>query len=516
MAGTYLTEAQEVRSSALYLSPVDLEGLENDLSTSCGSGYRYLSLKAAPLLDGSRSANPHPHCGRWAFDIDGLVFVTAIPCEGTSRARSMREAREVLDAALSRSIELAHERGWVAAGHGAVSGSGASASSPRPSHAHLHTSAAPGAPLRSQRDAALLGSPLSAVATGDRIPVSRPKQSGENVAGDATKVACSADIRTLDAALDAAHYTRVPQWVLSGSLPLTISERILIADILDVMGAGSSLSYKADRDRLHARTGLKLSTVTAALHGLASRGVLAAVPGARGRFTVVWRSLARLCAGCAEGARVLGAALTEPDIRRRLSDVSRSLAVPVWAIQLCGATQAALLLAKAWAVAHTGGDGLVWAAGTTLASWLPGNERSLRRARADLAAQGLTEATAQYAYSRLYNHGIARNKTVEFRVTTLGLARALTVRGIDFGADLTAVVSSFFAADADVRRDAALWDASQARKAHLRALRRRIAVLALQGDSAALYARLMTDAGSTSRVPAPWRMTPLRALLPAA
>ncbi len=494
MNGTFLTEAQEVRSSALHLSPVDLEGLDNDLASSWGSGYRYLSLKAAPLLDGSRSANPHPHCGRWAFDIDGLVFVTAIPCEGSSRTRSMREAREVLDAVLARSLDLARAHGW--AGHESTGAPCAPAAS--------RTNATATAPLRTRRDAARLGSPLADPTQGSRRPA------GHALTSDPRSTA--QDVRELDATLDAAHYTRLPQWVLSGSLALTVSERILLADVLDVMGRGSSLSYEADRSRLLARTGLKASTVTAALRNLVSKGALVAVAGARGRFTVAWQTLAELARTSEEGSRTLGSALTEADIRRRLSDTSRSLALPVWAVQLCGATQAALLLSKAWAMAHGGGDGLVWAAGTTLASWLPGNERSLRRARADLAAQGLVQATGQYTYSRLYNHGAARNKTVEFRVTPCGLARALAVRGIDFGADLSGIVRSFFASDPDVRREAALWDVAQADKARLRKLRRHIAVLALQGDSAALCARIMMDAGATSRVPAPWRSAPLRAL----
>ena len=88
MIEAFDTQAWEVRSAALRLSPVDLEGLDRDLAYSHGAGYRYLSLKASPILAGARSANPHPHCGRWAFDIDGLVFVTAIPYEaGATPAR---------------------------------------------------------------------------------------------------------------------------------------------------------------------------------------------------------------------------------------------------------------------------------------------------------------------------------------------------------------------------------------------------------------------------------------------
>ena len=87
MIEAFGTEAWEVRSAALCLSPVDLEGLDNDLTSSRGSGYRYLSLKAQSLLDGTRSPNPHPHCGRWAFVSDGFVCVTAIPYDSASRSR---------------------------------------------------------------------------------------------------------------------------------------------------------------------------------------------------------------------------------------------------------------------------------------------------------------------------------------------------------------------------------------------------------------------------------------------
>ncbi len=511
MTVTALTETQEVRSSALRLSPVDLEGLEYDLSRSCGSGFRYLSLKAPSLLAGARSANPHPHCGHWAFDIDGFVFVTAIPCAQGARARSMREAREVLDAVLSRSLELASAHGWSdgdSVSQYCTSNLSAPAANACVTHAAATADLGVGTPLRSRRDVAAAGS-FGGAQSATRQHAGRPRSNHSDSAP-------ASNARELDAVLDAAHYTRLPQWALAGSLPLTVSERVLLADVMDVMGSGSSLSYKADRDRLYARTGLKPSTATAALRGLTSKGLLLAVPAARGRFTVAWQALAEFVRGCAQGARALGAALTEADIRRRLSDTARGLAVPVWALQLCGATQAALLLAKAWAMAHGGADGLVWASGATLSTWLPGNERSLRRARAELAEQGLTQATAQYTYSRLYNHGIARNKTVEFRVSPCALARALVVRGIDFGADLTAHVASLFALDADVRRDAALWDTLQAKKTRLAMLRRKVAGMALQGDSAALCARLMLDAGTASRTPAPWRTAPLKALPPAA
>ena len=528
MIEAFGTEAWEVRSAALCLSPVDLEGLDNDLTSSHGSGYRYLSLRAQALLDGTRSPNPHPHCGRWAFDIDGFVFVTAIPYDSASRSRGAREAREILDATLTRALDLAQANEWGASNHtlletrngtrrDATRASGVAARVSDPtvvsntrealSARSRHAVTAAGIcsqskiDASSRRDAAPTATGRTAAGSSDRSSVAGNHQS---------------DTRALDAALDAAHYTRLPQWTLSGELALTVSERILLADALDVMGSGSSLSYKADRARIHARTGLKASTATAALRGLCAKRLLLPVTGARGRFTVAWTELAAFARQTKEGARATGSALTEADVRRRLSDTNRSLALPVWAVQLCGATEAALVLAKAWAVGHGGGDGCLWAAGTTLSTWLPGNERSLRRARASLAQDGLAQATAQYSYSRLYNYGIARNKTVEICVTAPMIARALVVRGIDFGADLTAIAASFFNGDVSVRLDAATWDAQRASWTYARRVRRALAMLALQGSPAALCARTMVDAGTTSRETAPWRTSLLKALPPAA
>ena len=528
MIEAFGTEAWEVRSAALCLSPVDLEGLDNDLTSSHGSGYRYLSLRAQALLDGTRSPNPHPHCGRWAFDIDGFVFVTAIPYDSASRSRGAREAREILDATLTRALDLAQANEWGASNHtlletrngtrrDATRASGVAARVSDPtvvsntrealSARSRHAVTAAGIcsqskiDASSRRDAAPTATGRTAAGSSDRSSVAGNHQS---------------DTRALDAALDAAHYTRLPQWTLSGELALTVSERILLADALDVMGSGSSLSYKADRARIYARTGLKASTATAALRGLCAKRLLLPVAGARGRFTVAWTELAAFARQSKEGARSTGSALTEADVRCRLSDTSRSLALPVWAVQLCGATEAALVLAKAWAVGHGGGDGCLWAAGTTLSTWLPGNERSLRRARASLAQDGLAQATAQYSYSRLYNYGIARNKTVEICVTAPMIARALVVRGIDFGADLTAIAASFFNGDVSVRLDAATWDAQRASWTYARRVRRALAMLALQGSPAALCARTMVDAGTTSRETAPWRTSRLKALPPAA
>ena len=528
MIEAFGTEAWEVRSAALCLSPVDLEGLDNDLTSSHGSGYRYLSLRAQALLDGTRSPNPHPHCGRWAFDIDGFVFVTAIPYDSASRSRGAREAREILDATLTRALDLAQANEWGASNHtlletrngtrrDATQASGVAARVSDPtvvsntrealSARSRHAVTAAGIcsqskiDASSRRDAAPTATGRTAAGSSDRSSVAGNHQS---------------DTRALDAALDAAHYTRLPQWTLSGELALTVSERILLADALDVMGSGSSLSYKADRARIYARTGLKASTATAALRGLCAKRLLLPVAGARGRFTVAWTELAAFARQSKEGARATGSALTEADVRCRLSDTSRSLALPVWAVQLCGATEAALVLAKAWAVGHGGGDGCLWAAGTTLSTWLPGNERSLRRARASLAQDGLAQATAQYSYSRLYNYGIARNKTVEICVTAPMIARALVVRGIDFGADLTAIAASFFNGDVSVRLDAATWDAQRASWTYARRVRRALAMLALQGSPAALCARTMVDAGTTSRETAPWRTSRLKALPPAA
>lgn len=524
MIEAFGTEAWEVRSAALCLSPVDLEGLDNDLTSSHDSGYRYLSLKAQALLDGTRSPNPHPHCGRWAFDIDGFVFVTAIPYDSASRSRGAREAREILDATLTRALDLAQANEWGASNHtlletrngtrrDATQASGVAdptvvsntreALSARSRHAVTAAGICSQSKIdaSSRRDAAPTATGRTAAGSSDRSPIAGNHQP---------------DTRALDAALDAAHYTRLPQWTLSGKLALTVSERILLADALDVMGSGSSLSYKADRARIYARTGLKASTAAAALRGLCAKRLLLPVAGARGRFTVAWTELAAFARQSKEGARATGSALTEADVRRRLSDTNQSLALPVWAVQLCGATEAALVLAKAWAVGHGGGDGCLWAAGTTLSTWLPGNERSLRRARASLAQDGLAQATAQYSYSRLYNYGIARNKTVEICVTAPMIARALVVRGIDFGADLTAIAASFFNGDVSVRLDAATWDAQRASWTYARRVRRTLAMLALQGSPAALCARTMVDAGTTSRETAPWRTSLLKALPPAA
>ncbi len=527
MIEAFGTEAWEVRSAALCLSPVDLEGLDNDLTSSHGSGYRYLSLKAQSLLDGTRSPNPHPHCGRWAFDIDGFVFVTAIPYDSASRSRGAREAREILDATLTRALDLAQANEWGTSNHtlletrngtrrNATQASGVAA---RVSDPTVVSNTREALSARSRRAVTAAG-----ICSQNKIDASSrrdaaPTATGRTAAGSSDRSPIAGnhqpDTRALDAALDAAHYTRLPQWTLSGELALTVSERILLADALDVMGSGSSLSYKADRARIYARTGLKASTATAALRGLCAKRLLLPVTGTRGRFTVAWPELAAFARQSKEGARATGSALTEADLRRRLSDTNRSLALPVWAVQLCGATEAALVLAKAWAVGHGGGDGRLWAAGTTLSTWLPGNERSLRRARASLAQDGLAQTTAQYSYSRLYNYGFARNKTVEICATAPMIARALVVRGIDFGADLTAIAASFFNNDVSVRRDAAAWDAQRASWTYARRVRRALAMLALQGSPAALCARTMVDAGTTSRETAPWRTSLLKALPPA-
>ena len=529
MIEAFDTEAWEVRSAALCLSPVDLEGLDNDLTSSHGSGYRYLSLKAQALLDGTRSPNPHPHCGRWAFDIDGFVFVTAIPYDSTARSRGAREAREILDATLTRALDLAQANEWSAPNHSLLEtrnvtrrdATRASGVATKVSNPTVGSNTRKALSARSRHTVTVAGvCSQSKIGASSRRPAaaSTATRHGRAKDSDRSPVADNRqpDTRALDAALDAAHYTRLPQWVLSGELALTVSERILLADALDVMGSGSSLSYKADRARIYARTGLKASTATAALRGLCAKHLLLPVVGARGRFTVAWTELAALARQSKEGTRATGSALTESDMRHRLSDTSRSLALPVWAVQLCGATEAALVLAKAWAVGHGGGDGCLWAAGTTLSTWLPGNERSLRRARASLAQDGLAQATAQYSYSRLYNYGIARNKTVEICVTAPIIARALVVRGIDFGADITAIAASFFNSDATVRRDAAAWEAQRASSTYMRRVRRALAMLALQGSPAALCARVMVDAGTTSRTAAPWRTSRLKALPPAA
>ena len=247
MIEAFGTETWEVRSAALRLSPVDLEGLDNDLTFCHGSGYRYLSLKAQSLLDGTRSPNPHPHCGRWAFDIDGFVFVTAIPYDSASRSRGAREAREILDATLTRALNLAQANEWGASNHtlletrngtrlAATRASGVAARVSDPtvvsntrealSARSRHAVTAAGIcsqskiDASSRRDAAPTATGRTAAGSFDRSPIAGNHQP---------------DTRALDAALDAAHYTRLPQWTLSGELALTVSERILLADALDVM-----------------------------------------------------------------------------------------------------------------------------------------------------------------------------------------------------------------------------------------------------------------------------------------
>ena len=344
MIEAFGTEAWEVRSAALCLSPVDLEGLDNDLTSSHGSGYRFLSLRAQALLDGTRSPNPHPHCGRWAFDIDGFVFVTAIPYDSASRSRGAREAREILDATLTRALNLAQANEWGASNHtlletrngtrcDATQASGVAA---RVSDPTVVSNTREALSARSRHAVTAAGicsqSKIDASSRRDAAPTATGRTAAESF--DRSPIAGNhqPDTRALDAALDAAHYTRLPQWTLSGELALTVSERILLADALDVMGSGSSLSYKADRARIYAHTGLKASTATAALRGLCAKRLLLPVTGARGRFTVAWTELAAFARQSKEGARSTGSALTEADVRRRLSDTNRSLALPVWAV----------------------------------------------------------------------------------------------------------------------------------------------------------------------------------------
>ena len=222
MIEAFGTEAWEVRSAALCLSPVDLEGLDNDLTSSHGSGYRYLSLRAQALLDGTRSPNPHPHCGRWAFDIDGFVFVTAIPYDSASRSRGAREAREILDATLTRALDLAQANEWGASNHtlletrngtrrDATRASGVAARVSDPTVVS-NTREAPSARSRHAVTAAGICSQSKIDASSRRDAA--PTATGRTAAGssDRSSVAGNhqSDTRALDAALDAAHYTRLP------------------------------------------------------------------------------------------------------------------------------------------------------------------------------------------------------------------------------------------------------------------------------------------------------------------
>lgn len=468
MGDTIIGKAVRARAAAMAISPATLEDLEADVSCTGGLAYGFLALKAPAILDGSRNANPLCFGDLWAFDIDDFVLVTSIPYGMGPR---YRDAQDVLEAALRRSLQVA--RCDEAAQN---------------SQLILDTS---WGVSRAGTSAAGRPSPNPASPAGDRGPAQ------------------------LDAILSSYHYTALPAWLLDGRAELTISERILLADILDVTASGCVLSYMVEYDRIRSRTGLKATTVAHALRGLCAHGVLARVARTKGRYTLSWEALADLARRSPLGSEAVGAAMTEADVRRRLTNRRRSLAVPNWAVELCGATEAALLLSKGWAMAHGSSDGTVWASGTTLSRWLPGAERSLRRARSFLFDNGLAHATPQYSSLRTYANGRAPrpNHTVEFRVDARLVARALVVRGFDFGHGATSAVMALFENDSALRADAARWDRERDDRSRIRRLRATLARSAAQGSPVALLARTMIDHGSTSRGPAPWRPSaPLRAL----
>lgn len=453
MGATFWPEAVRARQAADEISPATLEDLEAEAARSGGLAFAYLASKAPHILSGSRNASPLAHLGRWAFDIDGFVFVTAVPYSG----KTYRDAHGVFFAVLSHSMEVTA--------------------------------------------AACPEKPTVRVATAPRMTST----------AHAPKVTAPAG-RSLDAMLSSIHYTAIPAWALDGSLALTISERIVLADVVDVMGSGSVLSWESDLARLRARTGLKASTASFSIANLARMGVLKKVDGCRGRYALSWTTLAALVCSSPTASAVVGRCLTPADARHRLADKRNSLALPAWAVELCGATEAALLLAKGWAVAHSKGDGYVWASGTTLSSWLPGSERSLRRARTRLSSSGIAEERSQYSSMRVYGNVELKNRTCEFKVDATRVARALLVRGYDFGTDMTVVVSSLFSGDTSLAHECTAYESARNDALRLRSLRRGLAATALAGCSWALSARRILDFTSNARYRSPWRERPLKAL----
>ena len=452
MGATFWPEAVRARQAADEISPATLEDLEAEAARSGGLAFAYLASKAPHILSGSRNASPLAHLGCWAFDIDGFVFVTAVPYSG----KTYRDAREVFFAALSHSMEVA---------------------------------------------TACPGRPTVRVATTPRVASATHALKASSPAG-----------RSLDAILSSIHYTAIPAWALDGTLALTISERIVLADVVDIMGSGSVLSWESDLTRLRARTGLKASSASFAIASLTRRGVLKKANGCRGRYALSWMALAALVCSSPAASAIVGRCLTPVDARHRLADKSCSLALPAWAVELCGATEAALLLAKGWAVAHGRGDGYVWASGATLSSWLPGSERSLRRARARLSSSGLAEERSQYSSTRVYGNIELKNRTCEFKVDAARVARALLVRGYDFGVDMAGAVSSFFFGDTSLAAECAAYESARGDALRLRSLRRGLATIASAGCSWAMSARRMLDITSSARYRSPWRGRSLKAL----
>ena len=439
--GQEATEAVIAANAARALSPATIDVLEDDLAVSGGMAYRFLAARARGILDGARCANPVREGDLWAFDIDGFVLKTSVPHSG----KTLREAREILQAALRRSLEVA----------------------PLPRDG-------------SARDSRVASAGVGIAVALGKHAARRMGAKGDGSAQRASHENADSDNMTLDRILSDAHYTRVPAWLLDGGLDLTVSERILLSDILDAMAGGTVLSYDADRARIARRCGLNASTASCALRGLLARGVIARPEGVRGRYAVRWGELAALARRSPAAAKTVGRATVEADIRRRLSATAGSLAVPCWAVECCGATEAALLLSKAWATAHCAGDGVVWASGQTLSHWLPGAERSLRRARASLASRGLATYTPQHSRARSYRSGAHPNRTAELATDARTIARALVARGHDFG-DLNAVMAQIFSADASLHREAAAWDMRRACDRAERSLRAKLAWATLKG-----------------------------------
>ncbi len=411
------------------LSPATIDTLEDDLAVSGGLAFRFLAARARGILDGGRTANPLCHNGVWAFDIDGFVLATGVPHGG----KTLREAREILSSTLRRALE-------VAAAQEACPADGLVAPLPR-------------AGIRNTMSV--------------RPHISHPQRGEAQLNTNRDDAA-----GRVEHILSQAHYTRIPAWLLDSSLGLTVSERILLADILDVLSGGSTLSYEADRARIERRCGLGASTASCALRGLAARGVLLRAHGCRGRYALSWEALAQLARTGSAAAKTVGHARAQADIRRRLCDTRGGLAVPVWAVECCGAGEAALLLSKAWACAHAGGEGVIWASGQTLSQWLPGAERPLRRARAGLAQRGLVTLTPQHSHMRAYRSGTHSNRTAEFAIDAKAVVRTLLVRGHDFG-DLNALARELFMGDASIHRDAAAWDALRIEEGRVRAAKAR-------------------------------------------
>ena len=113
---------------------------------------------------------------------------------------------------------------------------------------------------------------------------------------------------------------------------------------------------------------------------------------------------------------------------------------------------------------------------------------------------------------RVYSNVELKNRTCEFKVDATRIARALLVRGYDFGTDMTTVVSSLFFGDTSLAHECAAYERARSDALHLRALRRGLAAMVSAGCSWALSARRILDFTSNARYRSPWRERPLKAL----